>query len=106
MDILETMQRDSSYNLKTLRVDGGASQNEFLMQFQSDILDLPIYRSTNIEATARGAAMLAGLGSGILKLDEIKDTDEGTLFKPNMSEEERQRLRKGWQAAIEKALIL
>jgi glycerol kinase len=106
MDVLETMQRDSGYNVKTLRVDGGASQNEFLMQFQSDILNLPIYRSTNIEATARGAAMLASLGSGILKdPDEVKDTDEGTLFKPNMSECERHILKKGWKAALEKALF-
>jgi len=65
MDVIDTMQYDSGFNVNILRVDGGASKNEFLMQFQADILNVPVYRSTIIEATARGVAMLAGLGSGV-----------------------------------------
>jgi glycerol kinase len=106
MDVVDAMQSESGYNLKTFRVDGGVSQNDFLMQFQSDILDVQIYRSISIEATALGAAMLAGLGSGILEnLDDLKDADQGTLFEPNMSVSERKRLRKGWRSAIGKAIF-
>lgn len=103
MDLVEAMQKDSGYNVKTLKVDGGATNNPFLMQFQADILDTPVYRGNNIEATARGAAMLAGLGIGGLDLDEI-DSEEGQLFKPRMGEGERQRLRNGWRNALEKTL--
>ena len=105
MDLVDTMQYDSGYNLKSLRVDGGATQNNFLMQFQADILGVSVYRSIITEATARGAAMLAGLGSGVLKsLDDLEVIDEGKLFEPNMTKEERQRLKKGWRAVVEKAL--
>jgi glycerol kinase len=106
MDVVESMQRESGYKVNKLRVDGGVSQNDFLMQFQADILDVPVYRSSSIEATARGAAMLAGIGSGILEnLDETKETDEGTLFKPKMVQGERKRLKKGWRSALGKALF-
>jgi glycerol kinase len=106
MDLVEAMQHDSGYNVKTLRVDGGATQNEFLMQFQADVLGVPIYRSAIVEATVCGAAMLAGLGSGVLKsLDDLRGKDEGELFVPNMDEEARQRLKKGWKAALGKALF-
>ncbi|MCW4013853.1 MAG: glycerol kinase GlpK [Candidatus Bathyarchaeota archaeon] len=105
MDLVEAMQNDSGFTVKTLRVDGGATQNTFLMQFQADILGTPVYRGKNIEATARGAAMLAGLGSGVLNsVDGLKDADEGRLFQPRMSEEERTRLKKGWRTALDKTL--
>lgn len=105
MYLVEAMQNDSGFNVKMMRVDGGATHNQFLMQFQTDILDVPVYRSTNIEATARGAAMLAGLGTGILKsLDDLKDSEEGRLFQPGMSEEKRNKLKKGWKAALRKTL--
>jgi glycerol kinase len=105
MDLVEAMQQDSGYDVKTLRVDGGATQNEFLMQFQADILNTPVYRGTNVEATARGVAMLAGLGIGVLNPDDLKDSDGGSLYEPNMSEDERKILRDGWASAVGKALF-
>jgi len=103
MDLVEAMQKDSGYNVKTLKVDGGATNNTFLMQFQADILGTPVYRGNNIEATARGAAMLAGLGIDVLNLDEI-DSEEGQLFNSRMGKGERKRLRNGWRNALGKTL--
>jgi len=103
MDLVEAMQKDSGYNVKTLKVDGGATNNTFLMQFQADILGTPVYRGNNIEATARGAAMLAGLGIDVLNLDEI-DSEEGQLFNSRMGKGERKRLRNGWRNTLGKTL--
>ncbi len=102
-DVVDTMNKDSGIPIKTLRVDGGASKNDFLMQFQSDILDTRIERSKISETTALGAAYLAGLATGFWKnQDEIKKYwEKDATFEPNMEEEEREDLYAGWQAAVE-----
>ncbi|MDA5560544.1 glycerol kinase GlpK [Exiguobacterium sp. MMG028] len=102
-DVLTSMESDSGINLKTLRVDGGAVSNNFLMQFQSDILDVPVERPEVSETTALGAAYLAGLAVGFWK-DQAEVKDQWKLdkkFEPNMDETHREALYKGWQHAVE-----
>lgn len=78
-DVLYAMEQDSGISLKTLRVDGGASANNFLMQFQSDILGVPVERPENKETTVLGAAFLAGLAVGVWKdKNEIKNIGNWT----------------------------
>ncbi|MBO3443061.1 glycerol kinase GlpK [Clostridium sp. CCUG 7971] len=105
-DILEAMQEDSGIKLKGLKVDGGASANDFLMQFQSDILDVNINRPKIVETTALGAAYLAGLAVGFYEnKDDIKNSwiiDQE--FAPNMSENKRKVLYKGWKRAVQRSL--
>ncbi|WP_077328028.1 glycerol kinase GlpK [Virgibacillus siamensis] len=102
-DVLDAMITDSEINLKTLRVDGGAVKNNFLMQFQSDMLGVPVERPVVQETTALGAAYLAGLAVGYWKdKDEIASqwkTDR--LFKHEMEDDSRGELYKGWQKAVE-----
>lgn len=102
-DVLDTMEKDSGIDIPTLRVDGGASLNDFLMQFQADILDTQIERSEIMETTALGAAYLAGLATGFWKdLDEIKKYwNKDATFKPDMPEEQREDLYEGWKNAVE-----
>lgn len=102
-DVLDTMVKDSGVEIPTMRVDGGAANNDFLMQFQADILGTTIERSKIMETTALGAAYLAGLATGFWKdLDEVKKYwEKDATFKPEMSEEERDDLYTGWQAAVE-----
>lgn len=106
-DVLNAMQEDSGMKLKCLRVDGGASANNFLMQFQSDILNVNIDRPKVIETTALGAAYLAGLSVGFYKsVDEIKEKWEiNTEFIPTMDEKRRMILYKGWKRAVERSLL-
>lgn len=102
-DVLTSMENDSGINLKTLRVDGGAVSNNFLMQFQSDILNVPVERPEVSETTALGAAYLAGLAVGFWK-DQSEVKDQWKLdkkFEPNMDESHREALYKGWQHAVE-----
>lgn len=101
-DIVETMRRDSGMPIKEVLADGGASRNRYLMQFQADILDVPIVRSSEEETTALGAAFCAGLAVGYWKdLAEIKAIrTPGRRFEPNMSDERRQALYHGWQVAV------
>lgn len=102
-DVLTAMESDSGINLKTLRVDGGAVSNNFLMQFQSDILNVPVERPEVSETTALGAAYLAGLAVGFWK-DQAEVKDQWKLdkrFEPNMDESHREALYKGWQHAVE-----
>lgn len=102
-DVLTSMENDSGINLKTLRVDGGAVSNNFLMQFQSDILDVPVERPEVSETTALGAAYLAGLAVGFWK-DQAEIKEQWKLdkkFEPNMDESHREALYKGWQHAVE-----
>lgn len=101
-DVFKTMEADSGINLTSLRVDGGASANNFLMKFQSDVLDLPVKRPKCIETTALGAAYLAGLATGFWKnTDEIVDNWKlGREFEPTMNIEERRSLIKGWHVAV------
>lgn len=105
-DVLEAMQNDSGIELKSLKVDGGASNNNFLMQFQSDILNVKIDRPKVVETTALGAAYLAGLAVGFFKSKEdikkrwICDRE----FEPKMSEEIRKKSYKDWKRAVERSL--
>lgn len=101
-DIIDTMKEDASIDIPVLKVDGGAANNGYLMQFQSDILDIPIQRAQNLETTALGAAFLAGLAVGYWKdTDEIREFYEaGKLFEPEMPADRREHLYKGWKSAV------
>jgi len=102
-DVLNAMEADSSVTLKKLKVDGGAANNNLLMQFQADILDTAVERPSNTETTALGAAYLAGLAVGFYDantLNGLNDVDE--TFEPQMLAEERERLYKGWLKAVER----
>jgi len=101
-DVLMAMEADSGIALKSLRVDGGAVANNFLMQFQSDLLNVPVERPLVKETTALGAAYLAGLAVGFWKSQEEITAQWKTNgdFTANMSEEERQSLYKGWKKAV------
>ncbi len=102
-DVVEAMQLDSGIALKELRCDGGASVNRFLMQFQANILGVPVEVPRIIETTALGAAYLAGLATGFWKSRDELDAkwQLAHRYEPNMSEAERNRLYRRWQKAIE-----
>jgi len=104
-DVLRCMRDDSGINLTELRVDGGAVRNDFLMQFQADILGIPVVRPATTETTAAGAAFLAGLAvdfwSGIEELSELWEREK--TFEPNMKEPERERLLSEWGRAVGRA---
>lgn len=102
-DVLCAMEADSGIELNTLRVDGGAVKNNFLMQFQSDMLDVPVERPVINETTALGAAYLAGLAVGYWKnQDEIKEQwHMDKRFTPAMEAETSEELYAGWKKAIE-----
>ncbi|WP_163469100.1 glycerol kinase GlpK [Fusobacterium sp. IOR10] len=105
-DVLEAMQEDSGIQLNGLRVDGGAAANNFLMQFQSDILGKTVRRPTYLETTALGAAYLAGLAVGMWETKEeirekwVLDRE----FSPNMDEDIRAKKYKGWKKAVKRAM--
>ena len=101
-DIIDTMQMDTDTAIQVLKVDGGAAMNDFLMQFQADILGIELARAANLETTALGAAFLAGLAVGYWKdMEELKTLNAvGEIFQPTMPELERQKLYKGWKAAV------
>jgi glycerol kinase len=105
-DVLAVMETDSGIEVKTLRVDGGAVKNDFLMQFQSDILNVPVERPVVNETTALGAAYLAGLATGFWSnQEEISNQwaiDSG--FQPSLAEETREELYKGWKKAVKAAM--
>ena len=105
-DVLEAMEKDSGIDLKSLKVDGGASANDFLMQFQADIVNTQVRRPACIETTALGAAYLAGLAVGYWKnRDEIRENWQiGASFAPQMEEQQRRQLLKGWHRAVKCAL--
>ncbi|EUJ33235.1 glycerol kinase [Listeria floridensis FSL S10-1187] len=104
-DVLQAMEQDSKITLKALRVDGGASANNFLMQFQSDILDVPVERPENLETTVLGAAYLAGLAVGVWedKNEIVKNWKLNRRFEVEMKEDEREELYKGWHKAVKAA---
>lgn len=104
-DVLEAMQADSGLELPALRVDGGAVANDFLMQFQADILGVPVQRPAVTETTALGAAYLAGLAIGYWQSqDEIqKKWRVDSTFEPNMGVDERESLYAGWKKAVERS---
>ena len=101
-DVLQAMKADSGIDLAALKVDGGASANDFLMQFQSDIINAPVKRPCCVETTAMGAAYLAGLAVGYWnsKEDVIKNWAVDKIFSPIMGEDERERKIKGWNKAV------
>ncbi len=101
-DVVETMVKDTHIAIPALRVDGGAARNDYLMQFQADILGTSVERAANLETTAMGAAFLAGLAVGFWQdTDELKRlTGVGKRFEPAMAEGRRAQLYAGWQRAI------
>jgi glycerol kinase len=104
-DVIDAMQEDSGIKLTDLKVDGGATANNFLLQFQSDILGEDVYRPKVVETTALGSAYLAGLAVGFWKSkDDIKNnwaTDR--VFKPSITDEQKELKYKKWQRAVERA---
>lgn len=105
-DVLVAMQEDSGIKLQALKVDGGAVANNFLMQFQADILGVPIYRPEVTETTALGAAYLAGLAVGYWSSkDEIAAKwNVNRAFNPDMKSEDREKMYAGWKKAVSRAL--
>ena len=102
-DVLSAMEKDSGISLKALRVDGGACANNLLMQFQSDILGVPVERPEVIETTALGAAYLAGLAVGYWKKENIANRWQlDRPFHPDMEEEERENRYKYWLKAVDR----
>jgi glycerol kinase len=101
-DLVQAMESDTGEKLKELRVDGGATANNFLMQFQADILNCPIVRPADIETTALGAAYLAGLATGFFKSpgEVQKFWRAERTFQPRMTEDQRETLLAGWRDAI------
>ena len=104
-DVIDAMKADAGIDVRALRVDGGASANNFLMQFQADMIDAPINRPACVESTAIGAAYLAGLAVGYWKTKEdvIKNQQLDRVFTPDMAPEEREAKRKGWNKAVKYA---
>lgn len=104
-DVLDAMQEDSGIKLKSLRVDGGASANNFLLQFQADILGVPVERPSVRETTALGAAYLAGLAVGYYKKPNLpKQWKVDEQFKPTMKPADRNKLYEGWKKAVTLAM--
>ena len=105
-DLVNAMQQDTGLTLASLKADGGASRDHFLMQFQSDIIHCKVRRPAIRETTALGAAYLAGLGVGVWdSLDEIKKLWEcDIVYEPQMSEDQRQDLMRHWHEAVHRSL--
>ena len=104
-DVLKAMEADSNIEIKSLKVDGGASANNFLMQTQADIVNVPVIRPECVETTAMGAAYLAGLAVGYWtnKEDVIKNWTSDRIFKPSIAEADRENRIKGWNKAVKYA---
>ena len=102
-DLVDTMHKESATKMTELRVDGGASVSDFMMQFQSDLLALPVLRPTMVETTAAGAAYLAGLATGVWsstdELTRLQETER--VFRPHMTPEQRSKLYQNWHTAVE-----
>ncbi|MCD6510503.1 MAG: glycerol kinase GlpK [Thermoprotei archaeon] len=105
-DVVEIMEEETGHSISSLRVDGGAVRNDFLMQFQADILGKDVIRPAVLETTALGAAYLAGLAVDYWRsLDEIERLWRAErVFKPHMPPETRERLYRGWRAAVRRAM--
>jgi glycerol kinase len=103
-EVLEAMEKDSGVALKSLKADGGMVYNELLMQFQADILDVPVVRPKVAETTALGAAYAAGLAVGFWNnLDDLRANWQiDKTWQPQMSVEQRQTLYHGWKKAVER----
>jgi glycerol kinase len=105
-DVLGAMEADSGISIRELRVDGGATANDLLMQFQSDILQVPVIRPTVTETTALGAAYLAGLATGFWSsVEDIQQQWQiDHRFQPAMKPTRQQELLNGWQRAVKAAI--
>lgn len=104
LDLVNLMENDTKIKLTDLKVDGGGTANNFLMQFQADILNTKVFRPENIESTATGAAMLAGLATGFWTWADLANTNKGyQTFVPKMEQEERNNLYKKWIKAVERS---
>lgn len=104
-DVLIAMQKDSPHPLTELRVDGGAANNDLLMQFQADLLGVPVLRPKDTEITAKGAALLAGLKTGLYDETTIQASWQiDRIFEPEMSADRREQHLDKWQQAIDRAL--
>ncbi|MBR6736765.1 MAG: glycerol kinase GlpK [Clostridia bacterium] len=101
-DLIEAINKEQGYNLTELRVDGGASNNGFLMQFQADVSSVTVLKPENSEATALGTAMLAGLATGVFesKAQLLTLIKTGATYVSNIDENKRNELLKGWQRAV------
>ncbi|MDF2655005.1 MAG: glpK [Bacillota bacterium] len=101
-DVLKAMEEDSGIKLAALKVDGGACANDFLMQFQSDLMDVPVKRPVTIETTSLGAAYLAGIATGYWKNKEdvLENWQVERTFLPEMESEKRTELLRGWKKAV------
>lgn len=103
-DVLSTMIKDRGTPLNQLRVDGGATANNFMVQFQSNISSIDVDRPTNLETTALGAAYLAGLGIGLWQMEELQSKWKiDKTFRPNMSREEAEKHTSNWLKAVERS---
>lgn len=105
-DVVECMQKDSGLAISEIKVDGGACKNDFVMQFQADLLGIPVLRPKVVEATARGAAFLAGLSTGFWKSTaELQNSFElDRRFEPAMEQDQREALYDGWKRAVQRSL--
>lgn len=104
-DLIHAMQEDSQLKLGALKVDGGACANNYLMQFQADILNAKIERTEVLESTAQGVAFLAGIGVGLWKIEEIlRNRTIEREFVPQIKEEKRKKLYKNWKKAVSRTL--
>lgn len=98
-DLIDIMAFDSGHSISRLKVDGGASRNSFLLQFQSDILNIPVIRNKQTESTALGAARLAGLATGFYTMDDFNN-DQSEVFEPQMDRETAEYLYDRWTKAV------
>jgi hypothetical protein len=105
-EVFDAIYKDSKVLLKNLKVDGGGTNNKLLMQFQADIINVPVVQPKIMETTAMGAAFCAGLAVGVWKdLQEIRDLwSVSATFSPTMTEAEREKNLAGWRKAISKSL--
>jgi glycerol kinase len=104
-DLLQAMLDATGLDLPRLRVDGGATSNDWLMQFQADLLGVPVERPDVVETTALGAAALAGLALGVWpSLEAFTATRRMTVFEPRMGSSEREERLAAWRRAVETAL--
>ena len=105
-DLVVAMEADAGRSLSVLKVDGGASSNDFLMQFQSDLLRTPLHRPQNTETTALGAAYLAGLSTGFWKninhLCDLRSSD--AVYQPGMEDARHAELLAGWECAVRRTM--
>jgi glycerol kinase len=104
VDAVRAMERAGSEPLEELRADGAATANRWLMQFQADVLGVPVVVPEVAETTAMGAALLAGVGAGLMTLDQVRTLgDERARYEPRMEADERAELLAGWHRALERA---